>query len=157
MMFTITRTIAVIAVGSVLSLAGSGIAAASVVDSAADRGSGSASTKSAAAQVQAFHDRLTTAADAGNVGDAARAVDELQPFLIELTDGQRYSVPTESAEIATEANREATEVSDTLADYQPGARSIPPLPDPVTMLKTALQALLASLMSLIDSLLGAVP
>ncbi|MGH3520598.1 MAG: hypothetical protein ACRDQ7_25155 [Haloechinothrix sp.] len=151
------RTIAVIAAGSVLSLAGSGVAAASAVDSAADKAIGSSSTKSAAAKVQDFRDQLTAAADAGNVDQAARTVDELQPLLAELTAGERYAMTSESTELATTANEQATDVSGTLAEYQAGARSIPGLPDPVAMLNTLLQSLLATLASLIDSLLGGLP
>lgn len=153
----IARTIAVIAVGSVLSLTGSGVAAASVVDSAADKAIGSSSTQSAAAQVQAFHDQLAAAAGAGDVPVTAKTIEELQPLLGELTEGKRYAVPSESSAIAADADSKASKVSDALADYQAGARLLPGLPDPVAMLKSLVQTLLATLMSLIDSLLGAVP
>lgn len=153
----IARTIAVIAVGSVLSLTGSGIAAASAVDSAADKAIGSSSTQSAAAQVQAFHDQLAAAANGGDVGNTMKTIDTLQPLLGELTEGKRYAVPSESSAIASDANIEAGKVSDALADYQAGARVLPGLPDPVAMLKDLVKTLLATLMSLIDSLLGAVP
>lgn len=153
----IARTIAIVAVGSVLSLTGSGVAAASAVDSAADKAIGSSSTTDAATQVQAFHDRLSAAADAGDVPEAASTIEALQPMLGDLTAGQRYAVSNESSEIAGEANTEASDVASALADYQAGARALPGLPDPVAMLKTLVNTLLSLLMSLIDSLLGAVP
>lgn len=152
----IARAIAIVAVGSVLSLTGSGVAAAAAADSAADKAIGSSSTMDAAAQVQAFHDQLSAAADAGNVSEASDTIEALQPLLTEITAGQRYAVPSESQDIATDANAEASDVSAALADYEAG-RSLPGLPDPVAMLKTLVQTLLSLLMSLVDSLLGAVP
>ncbi|MGC7099336.1 hypothetical protein ACPZ19_32075 [Amycolatopsis lurida] len=152
----IARSIAAIAVGSLLAVASSGVAAASIVDN----GKGASSTQAAGAKVLELRDQLARVAYAGDVTGTEGAVGQLDPLLADLAAGKRYTIQSEAQETAGEAKVYNTEVSRVLKNTNteprqvPPVPGLPPLPDPLSMLTGLLTSLLNTLTSLLGSLLG---
>ncbi|AXB45736.1 hypothetical protein [Amycolatopsis albispora] len=152
----IARSIAAIAVGSLLAVASSGVAAASVVDN----GKGASSTQAAGARVLELRDQLAKVAYAGDVSGTQGAVGQLDPLLTDLAAGDRYAIQSEAQETAGVARDYNTEVSRVLKTPNseprqvPPVPGLPPLPDPLTMVSGLLQSLLTTLTTLLGSLLG---
>ncbi|QFU85645.1 hypothetical protein [Amycolatopsis sp. YIM 10] len=151
----IARSIAAIAVGSLLAVASSGVAAASIVDN----GKGASSTQAAGAKVLELRDQLAKVAYAGDVAGTEGAVGQLDPLLTDLAAGKRYTIQSEAQETAGEAKGYNTEVSRVLRTgteprQVPPVPGLPPLPDPLTMVTGLLTSLLNTLTTLLSSLLG---
>lgn len=148
----LARSIAIIAVGSVLSLAGAGVAAASAVDSASDRVTGSSSAVGIGQQITEITDGLKTAAAAADVSKVTALVDEARSVVGGIITGQRGPVSDDVSRLAAEAFAEADNTEAAIDEHQ--ARG---MPDPVAILKTVIQSLLAALTSLLDAVLAAAP
>lgn len=156
---TIVRSIVSVAIGSLLAVSTSGIAAASV----SDNGTGSSGTEAAGASVLELRDQLTEVAYAGDVGATKATMSELEPLLAQLAAGERYAVPTESQQVASDASTQAGKVGAVLANPEAAPRQaaqvpeLPPLPSPLSMLNGLLQSLLLTLSGLVGGLLGSAP
>lgn len=148
----IAEAIAVIATGSVLSLAGAGVAAASAIDSASDRITGSSSSVNVADQITHVMDKLNQAAEAADVSKVTALIDNARETTGSIVAGERGQMNDEIMSLAADSVAEADQADMTLAKNQ--GRSFP---DPVAMLKSVIQSLLAVLTSLVDAILGAAP
>ncbi|GAB3482846.1 hypothetical protein [Amycolatopsis cihanbeyliensis] len=151
----IARSIAAVAVGSLLAVVSGGVAAASVLDN----GKGSSSTEAAGAQVLELRDELTKVAYAGDVQATQRALDDLDPLLTDISAGQRYEIQADAMETAGTAQQWRTETSDALSGKAqprqvPPVPGLPELPDPLSMITGLLQSLLTLLTDLLGGLLG---
>lgn len=151
----IARSIATVAVGSLLAVASGGVASASVAD-----GHGSTSTQAAAAQVLQLRDGLTKVAYAGDVAATRGTLDKLNPMLADLAAGKRYSIQAEQQNTASVAAGQGTETSRVLADPSVTPRQLPPvpalpkLPPPLDIVSNLLTNLLTTVTSLLSGLLG---
>ncbi|WP_116051191.1 hypothetical protein [Amycolatopsis palatopharyngis] len=154
----IVRSIAAVAVGSLLLMVTGGMASAGTVG-----GKGTSSTEAAGAQVLELRDHLTKVAYAGDVKSTKDALKRLDPLLGDLSAGQVYAIQAEAQETAGTAQGYRSETSRVLADPSttprqvPSVPGLPPLPDPLSMVSDLLQTLLATLTSLISGLLGSAP
>ncbi|MDV6011309.1 hypothetical protein [Haloechinothrix sp. LS1_15] len=144
----IARSIAVAATGSLLLFAGSGVAAASAVDSAVDGSSGSSSTVSAASQVSEVHNEIAEAAEAGDLTGTTAGVERAEVLLDEFGTTDRYNLSDEVTAQARAAQAEASEVAAELEQLE-GAE-----PRLLDMLGGLVQSLLMALVDLVDAILG---
>ena len=159
----IARSIAAIAVGSLLAVASSGVAAASIVDN----GKGASSTQAAAARVLELRDQLVNVAYAGDVAGAEGTVGQFDPLLTDLAEGQRYTIQSEAQETAGVARIYNSEVSRVLKTPGTEVRQLPPLPVPIPSLpdlpgplkivSDLVKALLAAVTGILAGLLGGLP
>lgn len=155
----IGRAIGAVAIGSLLAVSTSGMAAASETGG----GSGTASTEAAGAHVLQLRDQLTKKAYAGDLAATRATMAELAPMLDELAVGKRYALSSEAQQVALRAAKRADEVRAALAHPQQAPRQLPappgmpPLPSPLTLLSALLQSLLMKVTSLVGSLLGSAP
>ncbi|MDQ0378662.1 hypothetical protein [Amycolatopsis thermophila] len=151
------RGIAVVVVGGVLALAGTGVASAD--------GKGTSSTEAAGEQVLQLRDQLARAAYAGDVAATQRSLGGMSPLLADLAAGQKYSIQSDAQQAAATGNDYATEASRILADPSkagevrqlPPVPEIPDLPPPLNLVSNLLKNLLKTVTSLLASLLGAAP
>lgn len=151
----IARSVAIIAAGSVFSLAGAGVAAAEAVDSGSDRVTGTSATAiDVANQISMVIDQLKAAAEKADVSTVTALVDEARGVLGGLISGQRFAASAETQQLAVETSAEADRVAAELVTLQSRAAGAP---DPVALLKTLLQTLIAQLSGLVDSILGSAP
>ena len=65
-----------------------------------DGGKGSSGTEALAAQVLQMRDDLTKVAYAGNVGDTRSDFGKLSPVLADIAAGKRYTVQTDTQQLA---------------------------------------------------------
>jgi hypothetical protein len=137
------RLVAVVVTGSVLSLSGAAMAAASPTGTEG-HGSGVSATQSSAATLQELHDQLKSAVDAKDVSGVMKAVDQLRP---ELSAVHNLPVERSTMNQADIADQKAAQAQ----------RDLPSLPDPLTLLGGLLQGLLTAVQALIGALLGALP
>ncbi|WP_410615284.1 hypothetical protein [Amycolatopsis sp. lyj-109] len=154
------RVIALVAAGSLLAVATAGIASASQ-----EGGKGSSSTQALAAQVLQMRDDLTKVAYAGDVGATRTDLGQLSPVLADIAAGKRYTIQTETGQLAGLAKGRADESTRLLADPKAKARQLPPLPlppipdlpGPLKIVSDLLKALLGALTGILGGLLGALP
>ena len=156
------RVIALVAAGSLLAVATAGIASASP-----GGGKGSSSTQALAAQVLQMRDDLTKVAYAGDVGATRTDLGQLSPVLADIAAGKRYTVQTETGQLAGLAKGRADESTRLLADPTAKARQLPPLPLPIPSLpdlpgplkivSDLMKALLAAVTGILGGLLGGLP
>jgi hypothetical protein len=150
----IARLIAVAVAGSVLAVAGAGVASAG--------GKGTSSTQAAGQQVLQLRDQLAKAAYGADVQGTQRSLGQLSPLLGDLAAGQKYSIQSDAQQTAATANGQSTEASRILLDpsQAPSARqlpsvpSLPDLPAPLNIVSNLLKNLLSLVTSLLSSLLG---
>ncbi|MFB9689442.1 hypothetical protein [Amycolatopsis plumensis] len=160
MKFEFGRTIALVAAGSLLAVATAGIASASP-----EGGKGSSGTQALAAQVLQMRDDLTKVAYAGDVGATRTDLGQLSPVLADIAAGKRYTVQTETGQLAGLAKGRADESTRLLGDPAAKARQMPPLPlppipdlpGPLKMVSDLLKALLGALTGILGGLLGSLP
>lgn len=142
----IVRSIAVIALGSVLALTSAGVAAAG------EKGS----PESAGAQVLALRDQLAKSALARDAEATTAALGQLNPLLSDLAGGQRYSIQSQQQKLAGAAYQQGVEAAKAVADYSftpqqlPPVPGLPPTPDPMKLLGDLIQ----KVADLVKSLLG---
>jgi hypothetical protein len=158
----IARSIAVIAVGSLLSMATAGMAVASPAG-----GKGTSSTEAAAAQVLQLRDDLTKVAYAGDVAATKDTLTKLSPLLGDVAAGKRYVVQVDAQAKAADSKMRSDETSRILADPTATPRQLPPLPNvgallpklppPLSVVSDLLNTLLNALTGLLSSLLSALP
>ncbi|SFB61145.1 hypothetical protein SAMN05216266_12746 [Amycolatopsis marina] len=154
----IARSIAAVAVGSLLLVATGGMASAGTLG-----GKGTSSTEAAGAEVLELRDHLTKVAYAGDVKSTKDALQRLDPLLGDLSAGQVYAIQADAQETAGTAQGHRSETARVLADPSATARQVPavpglpPLPDPLSMVSELLQTLLSTLTSLVSGLLGSAP
>ena len=154
------RSIALVAAGSLLAVATAGIASAAPAG-----GKGSSSTEALAAQVLQMRDDLTKVAYAGNVGATRSDLGKLSPVLADIAAGKRYTIQTDTQQLAGLAKGRADESSRLLADPKATPRQLPPLPlppipdlpGPLKIVSDLLKALLGAVTGILSGLLGAVP
>jgi len=154
------RVIALVAAGSLLAVSTAGIASASP-----EGGKGSSSTQALAAQVLQMRDDLTKVAYAGNVGATRGDLGQLSPVLADIAAGKRYTIQTETGQLAGLAKGRADESTRLLADPTAKPRQLPPLPlppipdlpGPLKIVSDLLKALLGALTGILGGLLGALP
>lgn len=115
-----------------------------------------ASPVEGAVAVQALHDALKGAADAGDVDRAKSTIDKLEPLLAELESGQRYAVEQSSRELADQAGDEAEKAMAQIDQHFPGEQG-KVLPSVAELLNVLVQRLLLSLSVLVNDLLGGLP
>jgi hypothetical protein len=142
------RRVAAIITSIALAVAGSATSSA-----AADP----AGPREGAVAVQALHDALQDAANAGDVEKTKLRLDALEPLLAELEGGQRYEITASSRELADTAGEEAATTKHQIAELYPDSGAKDGLPSVADLLNVLLQRLLLSLSSLVDDLLGGVP
>ncbi|HVV10865.1 hypothetical protein [Amycolatopsis sp.] len=150
----IARAVAVLVAGSVLALAGAGVASAG--------GKGTSSTEAAGQQVLQLRDQITKAAYGSDVSGTERSLDQLSPLLGDLAAGQKYTIQSENQQQAATANGQSTEASRILADPSqaaaarqlPPVPSLPDLPPPLNIVSNLLKNLLTLVTSLLSGLLG---
>ncbi|WP_199429953.1 hypothetical protein [Qaidamihabitans albus] len=151
----IVRTIAALAAGAMLTVTGSGVAAA-------EGGKGASSTEAAGAQVLELRDELTRSAYAGDVGATQDTLARLDPMLADLAAGERFSIQAEAKEQAGTAHEQAKEVARLLADPTATPRQapdlplpeIPDLPPPLDVVSNLLKSVLSAVTGLLSGLLG---
>lgn len=158
----IARSIAVIAVGSLLSMATAGMAVASPAG-----GKGTSSTEAAAAQVLQLRDDLTKVAYAGDVAATKDTLSKLSPLLGDVAAGKRYVVQVDAQAKAADSKMRSDETSRILADPTATPRQLPPLPNvgallpklppPLSVVSDLLTTLLNAVTGLLGSLLSALP
>jgi hypothetical protein len=156
----IGRTIALVAAGSLLAVVTAGIASASPVG-----GKGSSSTQALAAKVLQMRDDLTKAAYAGKVDMTRADLGTLSPVLADIAAGKRYTVQTDTQQLADLAKGRADESSRLLADPTATPRQLPPLPlppipdlpGPLKIVSDLLKALLGAVTGILGGLLGSLP
>jgi hypothetical protein len=156
----IGRSIALVAAGSLLAVATAGIASASP-----EGGKGSSSTQALAAQVLQMRDDLTKVAYASNVGATRADLGQLSPVLADIAAGKRYTVQTDTEQLAGLAKGRADESARLLADPTAKPRQLPPLPlppipdlpGPLKIVSDLLKALLGALTGILSGLLGSLP
>ena len=156
----IGRSIALVAAGSLLAVATAGIASASP-----DGGKGSSSTQALAAQVLQMRDDLTKVAYASNVGATRTDLGQLSPVLADIAAGKRYTIQTDTQQLAGLAKGRADESARLLADPTAKPRQLPPLPlppipdlpGPLKIVSDLLKALLGALTGILSGLLGSLP
>jgi hypothetical protein len=154
------RSIALVAAGSLLAVATAGIASASP-----GGGKGSSSTQALAAQVLQMRDDLTKVAYASNVGATRADLGQLSPVLADIAAGKRYTVQTDTEQLAGLAKGRADESARLLANPTAKPRQLPPLPlppipdlpGPLKIVSDLLKALLGALTGILGGLLGALP
>jgi len=137
------RLVAVVVTGSVLSLSGAAMAAASPTGTEG-HGSGVSATQSTAAALQTLHDQLKSSIDAKDLSGVIKAVDDLRPQFAAV-----HNLPVERStmNMADVADQKAAQAQ----------RDLPSLPDPLTLLGGLLQGLLSAVQALLAALLGALP
>lgn len=159
------RSVALVAASSLLAVGMAGIASASPVSP--DGGKGSSSTQALAAQVLQMRDDLTKVAYAGNVGATRGDLGQLSPVLADIAAGKRYTVQTDTEQLAGLAKGRADESTRLLTDPTAKARQLPPLPLPIPSLpdlpgplkivSDLVKALLAAVTGILGGLLGGLP
>src|SRR5205823_14833364 len=100
-----------VAAGSLLAVVTAGIASASPAG-----GKGSSSTQALAAQVLQMRDDLTKVAYAANVGATRTDLGQLNPVLADIAAGKRYTVQTDTEQLAGLAKGRADETVRLLND-----------------------------------------
>ncbi|MTD55975.1 hypothetical protein [Amycolatopsis pithecellobii] len=149
------RITAIAVAGSVLAMAGAGIASA--------EGKGTSSTEAVGQQVLQLRDQLTRAAYGADVAGTQRSLDRLDPVLGDLAAGQKYSIQADRQQQAADARSLASDSSRVLADpsQAPTARQLPvPVPDlpdlppPLNIVTNLLKSLLTLVTTLLGGLLG---
>lgn len=149
----IARTIAVIAAGSMLTMTGAGVAAASVADSAVGKGS-SSTIADLAGQLTELRNEVAASIEDVKVSDVAVTADALKSTITGVLE-QRSAIPSDATSYAETADSQVTELQG-LVDSSAEERLLS-LPDPIATVKALLQTLLSTLTGLLDSLLGAAP
>src|SRR3569833_3436895 len=119
------RSVALVAASSLLAVGTAGIASASP-----DGGKGSSSTQALAAKVLQMRDDLTKVAYAGNVGATRADLGQMSPVLADIAAGKRYTVQTDTEQLAGLAKSRADESSRLLPLPTAKARHLPPRPRP---------------------------
>jgi len=155
------RTIAMLAIGGLLAVGGSGMAAASVLDN----GKGATSTQAAGARLLELRDELTKVAYAGDATAARSALERLDPELATAAAGEKYTIQAAEQEKAGVARQYTTEISRVLDDpsvvpVQLPPLPLPPIPDlpgPLKIVSDLLKAVLGAVSGIVAGLLGAVP
>lgn len=142
------RRVAAIITAIVLAVAGSGTSSAAAEP---------AGPREGALAVQAMHDALQDAANAGDVQKTQLELDALEPLLDDLEGGQRYAVKASSRALADTAGEEAATAEHQIAELNPDSGTRDGLPSVADLLNVLLQRLLLSLSGLVDDLLGGVP
>lgn len=158
----IARSIAVIAVGSLLVLASGGVATADPAG-----GKGSSSTEAAFTQVLQTRDDLTRAAYAGDVAGTKVQLKKLSPLLADVAAGKRYAIQVDAQTRAADSKVRSDETSRILNNPRATPRQLPPLPDigallpklppPLSIVSDLLATLLNAVTGLLSSLLSALP
>jgi hypothetical protein len=156
------RSTALVAAGGLLAVGMAGIASASPAG-----GKGSSGTQALAGQVLQLRDDLTKVAYAANVGATRSDLGRLSPVLADIAAGKRYTVQTDTEQLAGLAKGRADESSRLLADPTAKARQLPPLPLPIPSLpdlpgplkivSDLVKALLAAVTGILGGLLGGLP
>jgi hypothetical protein len=158
----IARSIAVVAVGSLLVLASGSMASAST-----SGGKGSSSTEAAFTQVLQARDDLTKVAYAGDVAATKASLKKLSPLLGDVAAGKRYAIQVDAQERASDSKVRSDETSRILNNPKATPRQLPPLPDvgallpklppPLSIITDLLTTLLNAVTGLLSSLLSALP
>jgi len=158
----IARSIAVVAVGSLLVLASGSMAGAST-----SGGKGSSSTEAAFTQVLQARDDLTKVAYAGDVAATKASLKKLSPLLGDVAAGKRYAIQVDAQERASDSKVRSDETGRILNNPKATPRQLPPLPDvgallpslppPLSIVSDLLKTLLNAVTGLLSSLLSALP
>ena len=158
----IGRIVALVAATSLLAVGTAGIASANPAG-----GKGSSSTQALAAQVLQMRDDLTKAAYAGQVDMTRADLGTMSPVLADIAAGKRYTVQTDTQQLADLAKGRSDESSRLLADPKAKPRQLPPLPLPIPSLpdlpgplkivSDLVKALLGAVTGILGGLLGGLP